>query len=271
MDPTSSRSSRWEAKYKIPLPFLSDSQAELVYEKHPNLRRGICPTCNGTQSYRYRGEEHSCDCRRQIELHKHYLHANIGLFYQRLDWVDYQGDLEALKVTETWLDNEEKMRQNGIGLMYLGEFGVGKTLLSILLSKELIKMGKKVFFATFSEMIEMFTKSWVSDSARAEFEQKVVESEVFVLDDVGKEFRAKNNLVESTFDHVLRSRAVDARPTILTSNMSDGEISEGYGGAIFSLLSERAVVIEARGEDFRPRSRERMLQEVLQSEVRPIS
>jgi DNA replication protein DnaC len=162
------------------------------------------------------------------------------------------------------------MISTGMGLIYLGEFGTGKTMLVSLVAKELVKLGYTVFFTTFAEMIDMFTKSWSSNTARARFESKVVESEIFILDDVGKEFRTKTNLAESTFDHVLRQRAVDARPTMLTTNMSEDELDEGYGGAIFSLLKERSILHKSKGNDWRGKARDRTLEEVLSGEVRPI-
>ncbi len=158
-----------------------------------------------------------------------------------------------------------------MGRRYLGEFGAGKTMLVTLVAKELVKLGYNVYFATFTEMVDMFTKGWGNNEERARFEKRIVDSQVFVLDDIGKEFRSKNNLSESTFDHVLRQRAVDLRPTLLTSNMTVGEMSTGYGGAIFSLLTERSVVHSVVGMDFREIARDRALTEIKAGERRPIS
>jgi len=162
------------------------------------------------------------------------------------------------------------MTRTGMGIIYLGPFGTGKTMLVSLIAKELVKLGYSVFFSTFTEMVDLFTKSWSSNVARARFEAKVVESEIFILDDVGKEFKTKNNLSESTFDHVLRQRAVDARPTLLTTNMTEPELDEGYGGAIFSLLKERSILHHSVGEDWRAKARERTLEEVLKGGIRLI-
>jgi DNA replication protein DnaC len=264
----------WQNDYKdLVYRFISDDDADLLYDKYPKLRNGYevyCPTCNGQKHYLLDGQDVSCNCREQVQLHKHYLVSNIGLLYQRLDWNDYQGDSKARQLAELYLTNHKEMIRTGMGLIYLGPFGTGKTMLVSLVAKELTKLGYTVFFTTFAEMIDLFTKSWSSNAARARFESKVVESEIFILDDVGKEFRTKNNLAESTFDHVLRQRAVDARPTLLTTNMSEAELDEGYGGAIFSLLKERSILHHSSGEDWRSKARERTLEEVLRGGIRPI-
>src|SRR5687767_2514696 len=89
-------------KIKHRLKPLSDEELDAVEELHGSLLD--CPTClasriqvgpdvygweNGT--YRYRGVEYECDCDTQKALRKHYLLANIGDQYQRLNWDDYDG------------------------------------------------------------------------------------------------------------------------------------------------------------------------------------
>ena len=37
--------------------FLSDEDADRLYERRPELKEGICPTCRGTGTYRWKGEE----------------------------------------------------------------------------------------------------------------------------------------------------------------------------------------------------------------------
>jgi DNA replication protein DnaC len=120
-------------------------------------------------------------------------------------------------------------------------------------------------------MVDEFTRGWGSNEDKARFEAKVVKSDIFFLDDVGKEFRTKNNLSEATFDHVLRQRALDNRPTFITTNMNEEDLVEGYGSAIFSLLKERMIVHKMEGKDYREYARNRTLEEISDSIVRKIS
>jgi len=154
--------------------------------------------------------------------------------------------------------------------MFHGSWGTGKTLLSALIAKELVKLGYSVYFATFTQMVDEFTRGWGSNEEKARFEAKVVKSDVFFLDDVGKEFRTKNNLSEATFDHVLRQRALDNRPTFITTNMTIEELSTGYGSAIFSLLKERVIIHNMEGVDYREFARDRTLEEVTSGVQRKI-
>ena len=173
-------------------------------------------------------------------------------------------------VAETYLRQHKAMVQNGIGLLYYGSWGTGKTLLAALTAKELVKLGYSVYFATFTQMIDEFTRGWGNNNDRDRFEDKVVKSDVFILDDVGKEFRSNSNLSEATFDHVLRQRALDNRSTFMTTNLNKEELNEGYGSAIFSLLKERMIVQEVTGIDYRETSRTRVISEIREQKNRKI-
>jgi len=255
----------WEKDYvNLKYEFLDDDEIEYLELKYPQFEtfnKAGCPTC----------EDRSCgDCKAQLQLYKHYLRAGIGLNYQRLSWEDFQGDEKALALAKIYLGQHKDFIKGGMGILYHGTWGTGKTLLSSLIAKELVKLGYSVYFATFTQMVDEFTRGWGSNDEKARFESKVVKSDVFFLDDIGKEFRAKNNLSEATFDHVLRQRALDNRPTFITTNMALPELMEGYGGAIFSLLKERVIEHNMDGMDYREYARNRTLDEIKNGTVRKI-
>jgi len=255
----------WHKDYvNLKYEFLDDDEIDYLELKYPQFeafnKRG-CPTC----------EDHTCgDCKVQLQLYKHYLRAGIGLNYQKLSWEDFHGDEKALNLANIYLSQHKEFVKGGMGLLYNGSWGTGKTLLTSLIAKELVKLGYKVYFATFTQMVDEFTRGWGSNDDKARFESKVVKSDVFFLDDIGKEFRTKNNLSEATFDHVLRQRALDNRPTFITTNMSIEELNEGYGSAIFSLLKERMIVHTMEGIDYREYARDRTLDEIKNGTTRKI-
>ena len=255
----------WERDYvNLKFKFLQDEETAYLELRNPQFEKIIkngCPTC----------DDRSCgECKVQLQLYKHYLNAGIGYTYQRLNWEDFHGDPKAAKLGQMYLSKHKEMVNGGMGLMLHGSWGTGKTLMAALIAKELVKLGYTVYFATFTQMVDEFTRGWGSNEDKARFEAKVVKSDIFILDDVGKEFRTKNNLSEATFDHVLRQRALDNRPTFMTTNMSMEELQTGYGSAIFSLLKERMIVHNMVGEDFREFARERTLNEIVEGRQRKI-
>lgn len=243
----------WASDYvDLTSSFLPDDEWGWLYAHHPGLpkRPDGCQTCGGTGKYAF-GGEHPCDCRRQLALQRHYLVANIAELYHRLDWQDFNGDRDAANHAWKWIERRELNLRTGRGLMFRGQFGRGKTMLAALIAKEMVKLGVSTFFVTFAEMIEMFTRGWGDRDSKDRWEEKVLNSKVLVLDDLGRDLTVKTTLPQSTFDFVLRHRVTTLRPTIITTNLTVEAMSTGYGNGVLSLLVERSSLVEVAGEDWR--------------------
>ena len=159
----------WEKDYvNLKYEFLDDEEIDYLEMKHPQFEKfnkNGCPTC----------EDRSCgDCKYQLQLYKHYLRAGIGLNYQRLGWDDFQGDEKAMSLAKIYLGQHKDFVKGGMGILYHGTWGTGKTLLTSLIAKELVKLGYTVYFATFTQMVDEFTRGWGSNEEKARFESKVV-------------------------------------------------------------------------------------------------
>ena len=171
---TSSEEFSWAKDYKkIKYDFFPDEVIEYLENKTPQfekINKIGCPTCT----------DGSCgDCRNQLQLYKHYLNAGIGFSYQRLSWDDFHGDEKAYNLARVYLERHKQFTKGGIGLMFHGSWGTGKTLLSALIAKELVKLGYSVYFATFTQMVDEFTRGWGSNEEKARFESKVVKIIIF--------------------------------------------------------------------------------------------
>ena len=243
-----------------------------MYKRNTRMKASpekFCPTCNLNKMYKWEGVTHECDCQLQLALYKHYLVAGIGVRYQRLDWFDFDADPEALRVAQRYLDNPGLV-DRGIGLLFHGSIGTGKTMVATLVLKDLVKRGYTCYATTFAEMIEMYTAGWYDEADKKKFSAKMMYSDVLLLDDIGKEYRRKNKLEETTFDSVLRTRVQGGRATFVTTNMTMKEMKEGYGAGIFSLISEVSIDHTFTGIDYRVKSSHREVEEILAGEVRPI-
>lgn len=257
--------------FNIETAFLDDEDADRVYERFPELKTGKCPTCGGAGSYRWHGLDHECVCSLQLQLAKHYCLAGIGLTYQRLGWDDYEGQQGRIgEVVNVYLSRPEFI-DRGIGLLFYGELGTGKTLVANLILKDLVKQGYECYATTFANTVEAFTATWGSQQEKRWFARKFMHSKVLLLDDLGREFRTKNALPQTTFDNILRTRVSTGRPTILTTNLAPDELGHGYGAGVLSLLREQSMACEMNGEDFRPRAAQRTIDELMLGEVRPIT
>ena len=254
---------------------LSDAERDWVYQRWPELKN-FCPTCkvrfdddDTPRQYRWKGQEHVCNCPEQTQLAKHYTLAGIGRVYQRLSWDDFTGEDIVLREVEHYLTN--KLAEGGLGIIFSGDLGTGKTMIANLILKEMVRRGMTCYATTFAQTVESFTSTWGNREQKQWFADRFMYSQVLLLDDLGREVRLSNNLPQTTFDMILRTRVQDGRPTLLTTNIAPQDLDiAGYGGGVLSMLKGHSVVISMPGKDFRPASRQRTLTEVEAKEVRPI-
>ena len=251
--------------------FLSDEElARLKYE-HPALASGVCPTCKGRDDchYTWEGQRHRCDCQIQKRMYTRYLNAGIGLTYQRLSWGNFSYPIPPQIID--YLDHAEANVDRGMGLFLTGPMGVGKTMLAMLVLKDLVKQGYNCYATTFANTVEAFTSTWGDNEEKKRFADRFMYSDVLLLDDLGQEQRTASRLPQTTFDRILRTRIQDSRPTILTTNLKPLEVKEGYGAPVLSLLTEQSIEIQCSGGDFRPQAHDRVNREIRAGEVPPIS
>lgn len=251
---------------------LSNAELARLKNEYPEVT-DRCPTCNDKKAYVWAGQERECLCSEQKRLQLRYLHAGIGSHYHRLSWSDLDISPRVLDVVTDYLDNAWEYIVRGMGLMFYGPVGTGKTLLMTLVLKELVKADYDCYDATFAAAVENFTATWGNkhDEQKAVFARRFMRSRVLGLDDLGKEGKTSNRLPQTTFDYILRTRVDNNRPSILTTNMTGNELVHGYGAAVLSLLVEQSIEVEMLGGDFRPKSHDRTLGEARGRQMRPIT
>ena len=72
--------------------------------------------------------------------------------------------------------------------------------------------------------------------------------ELFILDDLGKEYRTSTGWAENQFDALLRSRFNAGLPTIVTTNVPIKNWGVVYGEPMGSFAYEAFVPIEVKSE-----------------------
>ena len=230
-----------------------------------------CPTCGSTDQEKniviINGEEMLCPCKEQREKAMLYRkeRANIPKEYWYFSLEDFKGDQRALKEVQEYVTYIDNYIKKGIGLFLWGSHGTGKTFLAAYVLKEAIKKGfKNVRFTCLSDIVSQFTASWYSDVDQKEFYNKMLDTQLLVIDDVGKEYKAKSNLAESVFDRVLRYRE---HPTIITSNKALEDIGTAYGESIASLMYGKLISVRFAGTDYRKEEISKQLKELGKKEA----
>ena len=134
---------------------LDDETYDQVTARYP--RETPCPTCQGRGMYNLDGRTMHCDCELQRLLQKHYFLANIGREYHDICFNDFLGvDKDnVIPIAMEYLENYEDNFHYGIGVTVAGGVGTGKTFVVSSILKEIVKRGKKAYFISFEELIDV--------------------------------------------------------------------------------------------------------------------
>lgn len=282
---------------------LLDPELARLREARPGLRTpDTCVTCEGAKRFRWHPlddpvgiDDYECWCTEQWKLHVYFLHSGVELAYQRLSWQDVEAEAGAVEKVRDYINGAKAYVNAGAGLVFYGETGTGKTMLSTLLLKNLLARGHDGFFVNFGEMVSLFTAGWHNREERIWFRRRVENAKVLVIDEVGREITNKvlvtdesiknakkrkekgvykdfaTSAVGSTFDLVLRHRVAASLPTIITTNLDMDALTQSYGTNIFSLLGERSFSHRFSGENFRlEKHKDRFRDEIRQGLTRPV-
>jgi DNA replication protein DnaC len=262
---------------------LKQEESSRLNSLYPGLPTSLaqCPTCAGTKWFRWYDDynsptsknivDYDCTCSDQFILFKYFLNAGIGKQGQRLALGDAVGaDAKALQMISDYLENSGYYVNRGMGLLFHGTHGSGKTMLTTILIKQLLAEGVDGYFTTFNNLLDNFASGWRDDENRKWFEKRVRNAPLLVIDDIGKENKNLNNMATNAVDGVLRSRVQNSLPTIITTNLSLNEFERSYSSGVMSLVSETSLTHEFQGDDWRPNQRERNQREAQLMLSRPI-
>ena len=181
-----------------------------------------------------------------------YYHVDFGGFPVK----DNAGNLvperqEVLMEVLEYASNLKNARKEGINLWFYGGNGFGKTHLAISVQKMAIRQGYKTQFANLSGILSLIKRSWGNPELEEIIEKRIRTVDFLVIDDLGKEYKTKNNdFVEVTFDELVRYRCNRRLPMIITTNTSMDKIQTTYGNSVSSLLEGRCLQIELVGKGF---------------------
>lgn len=139
-------------------------------------------------------------------------------------------------------------------LLFRGGTGLGKTLLSGCIAKAVADKGFSVVyesapdaFAAFEE--QKFSRGGEAGEAARERVRRILNSDLFVLDDLGTEMVTPFS--QSALYQIINSRMIAGKKTIISTNLSPKEMEERYMSQICSRLMGEYDILYFVGEDIR--------------------
>lgn len=143
-------------------------------------------------------------------------------------------------------------------LLFQGAPGLGKTHLSLAIANELIQKGFGVIYVSAPTILSKLTREnfdldYKPDSNATE--QLLADCDLLILDDLGTEFVSRFTI--AALYHILNSRAILSKPTIVSTNLSISDLQEMYNGRIISRIIGNLDRLEFVGTDIRQQKRKR--------------
>jgi len=145
----------------------------------------------------------------------------------------------------------------GLGLLFSGDNGVGKTHLAVGVLRELVETkGARGQFWDFHELIREIKSSYDPETKTTELMvlEPVVETDVLLLDDLGA--WKMTDWMNDTLFYILNSRYMAKRPTLITTNYQDVTREEAVAA---DPLRRREFLVERIGQRLRSRLMEMCL------------
>ena len=201
-------------------------------------------------------------------IRRHLLHAGLPARTLGMEFSDLDPSFEVdqVKAWVSLVQSGEVIRavgkpSCGVGLLLAGKPGHGKTTMASVAIQELIRTTpKEVFgelvsqplrlaaFMDYPKLLRLQKTQWAEDDESSKQEIDAIYGDlykdnvqVFVLDDLGKEYRTASGWAENQFDALLRSRFNAGLPTIVTTNTPLQKWGSVYGEPMGSFAYEAFI------------------------------
>ena len=217
-----------------------------------------CADCSDTG---FIGGTRTCHCLKELIIKGRIEASAMGRLIERqsfdnFDLTRYSYDEKIyermkanLAAAKNYVRDFAKKQQN---LLLVGSTGTGKTHVSTAIARELIHQGYDVIYDSTQNIIsdfeaDRFRNSYGREENKSE---KYLDCRLLIIDDLGTEF--SNQFTLSTLYNLLNTRQNKGLPTILSTNLSQGELAAKYEDRIFSrIIGSDSKVLLFVGKDNR--------------------
>lgn len=218
-----------------------------------------CPRCEDTGYV----NGHVCDCLRSLLREEAYRRLSYAGPMQGADFdslkLEYYPDTpdprtgvvprvrmkEVLTYCRCYADDFDTRSPS---LLLRGPTGTGKTHVSLAIARKAVERGFGVVYGPAQMLLHRLEKEHFG-RAEGSSEEMMTGCDLLILDDLGAEFSSP--FYTSCLYNLINSRMLEARPTIISTNLGQNELMERYGEQITSRIIGTFVPLAFMGRDIR--------------------
>ena len=140
---------------------------------------------------------------------------------------------------------------DGGNLFFVGPTGLGKTFLSACIARAVADRGFSVVYETAIRMFADFETEKFSQTIEENrgLTRKYLSCDLLIIDDLGSEMTTQFTV--SALYHVINTRMMEGKATIISTNMSDTNLDQRYSPQIASRIQGTYRVVKFAGQDIR--------------------
>jgi len=161
---------------------------------------------------------------------------------------DGHGDPQLVQAARAYAEQFPQHLRDGMGLLYYGPVGTGKTFLAGCIANAVLAQGYKVKMTNFATVAD---EMW-SVPDKAAYIADLSRYPLLILDDLGVE--RKSEYMQEMVYKIVNARYVAGAPVIVTTNLTPDELTKtadlGYRRTYDRLL-EKCLPIEVKGRSRR--------------------
>ena len=219
----------------------------------------ICTICSGTG---YVGST-MCDClaelcRQEQKKELTFLSAGRESFDQfRLDYYSdkptpagYVPRVIMEKTYQTCRRYAFGFHEKAGNLLFSGNTGLGKTFLSACIARTVADQGYSVVYESAGKLFQTLEKArFEANDENRRAAAKYAECDLLIVDDLGTELPGQ--FVTAALYSLINDRLLEAKPTIISTNLSEEELVRRYNPQIASRLRGSYKRVAFVGDDIR--------------------
>lgn len=156
---------------------------------------------------------------------------------------------KAIEIARKYVENFDKMKEDGKGLLFFGKTGIGKSFTGACIANALTDRGIPCLMTNFAAIRNTAQGLF---EGREEYFKSFNKFQLLVIDDLFAE--SKTEYMQEIVYAVINARFEAGLPLIVTSNLTSDEIkhpADISSQRIFSRLYQMCLPIEVEGVDYR--------------------
>lgn len=217
-----------------------------------------CPLCIDDELHAYYLDCHKANLalrekQKKVDFDRRFASVQIGNRFQDKHWDDFVPpcpDAErVLSFCRKYADGFSAHRKTGAGLVFVGNPGTGKNMLSALIARDVVAAGFTALHTTAAKLIRRIRSTWGGGGDEEAALREFCSPDLLIIDEVG--VQAGSESEERLLTEVINDRYESRSPVILISNLDLQALERYLGFRAMDRLCEDGRVLPFTWQSWR--------------------